>query len=93
MGIDYFRNNGCFEPEATEAMGRAFEAVCQLKPNVSRELIANRIIELAKRGERDASRLCAQVLGELTPDTSRRERGAAQPFGGLNIGANFLPSH
>ena len=47
-------------------MGRAYEFVCQTKPNVSRELIANRIIQLAKAGERDAAQLCELVINEFS---------------------------
>ena len=48
MNIHSLFSEAAFDPEATEAMGLAFEAVCNLKPKVSRELIANRIIQLAK---------------------------------------------
>ena len=63
---------GVFDTNATSAMGRAFELVCQLKPRASRELIANRIIQLAKAGERSSARLCGTVISELTcPDVKR----------------------
>jgi len=68
MNIYSLFSEAAFGPEATEAMGLAFETVCNLKPKVSRELIANRIIQLAKAGERDAAKLCAKVIKELTPD-------------------------
>ena len=55
-----------FEPEATQAMSVAFDEVCQaLKLNGdarAREAIAVRIIELARRGERDPNRLRERVL-------------------------------
>ena len=60
-------SNRHFDPEATEAMGRAFESACKLKPKASRELIANRIIELAKTGKRHAQELCAIVIDEFNP--------------------------
>jgi len=78
MNVVHFRNNGAFDAEATEAMGQAFESVCLVKPNVSRELIANRIIQLARAGERDAGELAAQVLSELTVRTTS-EDGLRQP--------------
>jgi hypothetical protein len=58
-----------FEPDVTHAMSVAFEEVCRaLKLNDdargAREVIAARIIELARRGERDHERLRDKVLGE-----------------------------
>ena len=50
-----------FGPETTAAMGSALEQVCyilRIDHNVAaREVIATRIIELARRGERDANKL------------------------------------
>lgn len=56
-----------FEPEVTSAMSAAFDQAClalQLSAGATREreVVAVRIIELARRGERDAGRLCAGVL-------------------------------
>jgi hypothetical protein len=57
-----------FGPETTAAMGAALEQVCHTlridHDAVARELIATRIIELAKRGERDAKKLRDRVLME-----------------------------
>ena len=55
-----------FDADATEAMSRAFETVCYVKPQVSRQVIVNRIIRLAKAGERDPALLSAKVIEELT---------------------------
>jgi hypothetical protein len=63
--IQAFIRGGVFDPAATEAMGRAFDVVCKAKPKASRQLIANRIIDLAKTGERDPIKLSAQVIKEL----------------------------
>ena len=63
---------GSFDPEATAAMGRAFEAIRRLKPKVSSELIANRIIDLAKGGQRDSDQLCMLVIKELKRGFSSR---------------------
>jgi hypothetical protein len=63
--LGYIRG-GVFDPAATEAMGRAFDLVCKTKPNASRHLIANRIIGLAKAGERDAIVLSEKVISELS---------------------------
>jgi len=60
-----------FEPEHIEAMRKAFDAACaRLELSVGRgdhktELVARRIIELARAGERDANRLAACVLAEF----------------------------
>jgi hypothetical protein len=56
-----------FEPEVTSAMSAAFDQAClalQISDGArrEREAVAVRIIELARRGERDAGRLCARVL-------------------------------
>ena len=58
-----------FEPEVTSAMSAAFDQAClalQLSERAvrEREVVAVRIIELARRGESDADRLCARVLRE-----------------------------
>jgi hypothetical protein len=59
-----------FEPEATAAMGEAFEAACKElhdggEPEV-RKLIAKRIIAAASRGELDPVRLRAAALTGLS---------------------------
>lgn len=66
LTIRDFIRGGVFDPAATEAMGRAFELVCKAKPKASRQLIATRIIELAKAGERDAAKLSEKVISELS---------------------------
>ena len=57
-----------FEPETVAAMVTALEQVCAtLKINgnaTAREVIATRIIELARRGENDAEKLRDRVLSE-----------------------------
>ena len=59
--------NVFFDDQATRAMGAAFDEACsRLSRFVStdgvRELIARRIIEAAKAGERDQNRLRSQAL-------------------------------
>jgi hypothetical protein len=54
-----------FDDEATMAMGEAFDRACKSLLNAgsaAREIAANRIIELARNGERDPARLCEQAL-------------------------------
>jgi hypothetical protein len=60
-------DSSVFEPETTQAMSVAFENAClalQLKDTAAREreAVAVRIIELARRGERDPARLSGTVL-------------------------------
>lgn len=58
-----------FEPEVTSAMSAAFDQACLVlnlpeRAVREREVVAVRIIELARRGESDPDRLCARVLRE-----------------------------
>jgi hypothetical protein len=57
-----------FGPEATTAMGSALDQICSVlgvdHDAGLREIIAGRIIELARRGERDATKLRDRVLME-----------------------------
>jgi len=67
MPIDLSIENGAFEPEATAAMGEAFEAACQELHDVGnvegvRKLIAEQIIAAATRGELDPIRLRIAAL-------------------------------
>jgi hypothetical protein len=65
--LPFLEDNNVFEPEATQAMSAAFEAACRalnLADGAAREreAVAVRIIELARRGERDPARLSQSVL-------------------------------
>jgi hypothetical protein len=51
-------------------MGEAFERACHSlhdlgQPDLVRDIIARRIIEVARRGERDPDELCARALQAL----------------------------
>jgi hypothetical protein len=64
---------GAFEPEATAAMGEAFDAACKElyctgQPEVVRELIAALIVAAASRGELDPIRLRTVALAGFTMD-------------------------
>ena len=63
-----FLQEGAFDPEAVEAMSVAMEDVCRtLKVDGdphAREVLAMRIIDLARRGEREATQLRDRVLLE-----------------------------
>ena len=83
--VPFLRNQSAFEPETVRAMSAAFDEVCRaLDLNGdfrARETIAVRVIELARRGERDAIRLRDRVLREAngsvepTADPGQRWRG------------------
>ena len=56
-----------FDDKATLAMGLAFDQACKSlgdigRSRAAREIIAKRIIEAAKNGERDPARLYAEAL-------------------------------
>ena len=70
MLIHPFTEQGAFAPEATAAMGEAFDAACEELRNVGqlqmmRKVVAHRIIAAARKGELDPSRLRAAALGGL----------------------------
>ena len=57
--------NICFDDAATLAMGEAFDRACKTLRNFGSAvpaIIADRIIEAAKNGERDPKRLYEQAL-------------------------------
>lgn len=69
MAIHQLIQGAAFEPETTALMGRAYEAA-QLRlgagqPPAVLETIAKRIIESARRGERDPEKLTAFALRGL----------------------------
>jgi hypothetical protein len=62
MPINPSTEQGVFEPEATVAMGKAFDAACEelhctSQPDVVRELVATLVIAAASQGELDPIRL------------------------------------
>jgi hypothetical protein len=71
--LPFLLNRQDFDNEAIRVMSAAFEAVCRDlhdtgQPTLVREIIANRIIEAAKKGERDPARLRAAGLAALGYD-------------------------
>jgi hypothetical protein len=59
-----------FQPEHIEAMHAAYEKACAAlrldgKADRATELVAIKIIELAKAGELDPDRLCTRTLEDL----------------------------
>jgi hypothetical protein len=70
MPITPFLNGLKFDPEATRVMGVAFEMARAALRLADRDdpavaMIANRIIALAKAGERNPDLLCERVLNDL----------------------------
>ena len=69
MPIRLFLDGRRFDPETTRIMGIAFETVrIALRltgGNLAEARIAERIIELAKAGERNPDLLCERVLYEF----------------------------
>jgi hypothetical protein len=62
--------DGAFDPEATRNMGIAFEMARTALRLAHRDdsvnaIVAKKIIELAKEGERDPQRLCEAALRHL----------------------------
>ncbi len=74
--VDLFRG-AAFDPETVEVLCAAYEkARASLhdrgQPQIVREIIAQRIIAAAKRGERDPDALCAAGLAGLSGSTAAR---------------------
>jgi hypothetical protein len=75
MPIGPFLAGQAFEPEAISAMSQALETVCdklrlKMIDDSATRLVAERIIELAQRGIRDADTLVSKVLADLQPNKS-----------------------
>ena len=75
MPIRPFLAGQAFEPEVITTMSHALERVCdELRLRViddsATRLVAEKIIELAQRGIRDADTLASMVLNDLQPDRS-----------------------
>jgi hypothetical protein len=70
-----------FDPAATHVMGEAFDCACRSLRGIGqvgsvREIIAKRIIEVAREGERDPDRLCDYALHGLDFFTQPQALGA-----------------
>jgi hypothetical protein len=77
MGMAALLSNAAFDSEDTELLGAAFEAAWEKlntagsalaegsEAALTRELLAKRIIEMAKRGERNPDRLVENALDHL----------------------------
>ena len=71
--IPFLEGNTVFEPNDIAAMSIALDDVCKalkLDSNAkAKEIVAVRIIELARRGERNSSRLRDRLLNEANGGT------------------------
>jgi len=70
----YLQNESTFGPDDIKVMSRALEDVCKAL-NIdgdarARETVAARIIELARRGERDPTKLRDRVVNEANGATA-----------------------
>jgi hypothetical protein len=70
MPMDRLLDNASFDPAAVTALRNAYEGVCAALQLADRtdpltEVVAKRIIEHARRGERDPIRLREAVLRDL----------------------------
>ena len=76
MPIRRFLDDQPLDPETIRLMGLAFEtALASFRPipdyaDPIREVMARKIIDLAKAGERDPERLCEGALKDLRPAVS-----------------------
>jgi hypothetical protein len=72
-----------YPPELIEAMRLAFHKPCKAlqlsdKDDAFMEVVATRIVELAKTGERAPDRLCSQVLDGLSAPREASETNQPQ---------------
>jgi len=61
-------NGGSFDPAAIAVMSKAYELGCAAiegQPESDKERLARLIVELAKDGERDLSKLCIQAVNAM----------------------------
>jgi hypothetical protein len=68
-----FSQDVFFGPDGTRAMGAAFDRACTAlpgQPDIVKEIIAKRIIELARAGDGDPDHLCDVALKILGYDRS-----------------------
>jgi hypothetical protein len=77
--VPFFRDSG-FDPEATQNMGKAYDIACRSlhpksRPPIFQEILAKKIVEAARRGERDPDRLAEialRILGPFYREVARR---------------------
>jgi hypothetical protein len=71
MPLQRMLGNGAFEPEAIDCLMAGFERACRelgLADRANdplRDIVAGKIIDAAKTGERDPLRLCERALSAI----------------------------
>jgi hypothetical protein len=68
-----------FDPETTHAMGKAYDQACagvNQSDIATRELIAKRIIEAARQGERDVATLATYGRATALEEGQASQRGS-----------------
>ena len=83
MAIRPFLSGQTFDPETTRLMGVAFEtarAAVNRPADLTDEMIAKKIIELAKAGERNVEGLCEAALNVPTGADQRPQSSSASRF-------------
>ena len=76
--LPFIRSEMAFDDTTTQVMGLAFDAACtEFRDSdlttLTREIIAERIIQAAKRGERDPERLCRVAVSALRGGEKARQ--------------------
>jgi hypothetical protein len=89
MSIAPFLSKQAFDPEVTEAMGAAFDAVCHAlaidtKGIAEPRIVARKIIELAQMGVRDANQLRDRALEVFQNGAPYPADGRKPPSGPLS---------
>jgi hypothetical protein len=68
--VDRLFEDAAFAPDVTRIMREAFEMACRSlhdtgQPEIVREVLARRIVELTRQGERDPKKLCQDAMRAL----------------------------
>jgi hypothetical protein len=73
--IHYIKQPAVFDPETLSVMGVAYESALRAFPTSApknvREVIASRIIDGTRAGERDPDKLCQMALSALRVEAGR----------------------
>ena len=82
MTILHIFEGASFDSDATKAMGSAFDVACKALHKLGadealQETIAKRIVDAAKKGERDPARLYEQALLAMGIDETAAKQLAA----------------
>src|SRR6266404_5899731 len=91
-----FFQGAAFDDDATQVMGKAFDRASQTlhdngQPDLVRQIIAKRIIEVARKGERDPDELCARALQALAFVFAKSLDRAPPQFGAATRGSLARP--